>query len=180
MGVGKEFWKQGYDHGSITRQLEFIASNYNEFIKTIRIIDSQTQKTYDKKVNAVNELQKLREAKEEYKTKKTKLSNQQKMELEARETELEKIQEEDDLVYFDGVPLMYNEVVALIEKYKLFMKPLNKLDNAIRTPVANFVNSGLTILFTPISKVCDWCNLPTLKEFTEDITESITNSIKNP
>jgi hypothetical protein len=102
------------------------------------------------------------------------------MDLEARMDELEKIREENDLIYLDGKPLRYDEVVALIEKYKLFMKPLNKLDNAVRIPIANVVNTGLTILFKPISKICDWCNLPTIKEITKDITESITDSIKNP
>jgi len=180
MGVGREFWKQGYDHGSITKQLDFISLNYSEMIKTIRIIEAQTQETYDKKLNAHNELQKLRDVLDSAKAKKLKLPKQQLMDLEARMDELEKIREENDLIYLDGKPLRYDEVVALIEKYKLFMKPLNKIDNAIRLPIANFVNSGLTILFTPISKICDWCNLPTIKEITKDITESITDSIKNP
>lgn len=180
MGVGREFWKQGYDHGPITKQLDFIAANYNEFIKTIRIIEKQTKETYEKKLNAHNELQQLRDVLESAKAKKLKLPKQQLMDLEARMDELEKIREENDLIYLDGKPLRYDEVVALIEKYKLFMKPLNKLDNAIRIPIGNVINTGLNILFKPICKICDWCNFPTIKEITKDITESITDSIKNP
>lgn len=180
MGVGKEFWKQGYDHGSISNQLEFIAANYNEFIKTYRIIEKQSQETYDKKLNAHNELQKLRDVLEQAQSKKLKLPKQQLMDLEARMDELEKIREENDLIYLDGKPLTYNEVIALTEKYKIFMKPLNKIDDMVRTPLAKLVNIGLKTIFTPVRKICDWCNLPTLKEFTEDLTESITDSIKNP
>jgi hypothetical protein len=177
MGIGKEFWSESNSRIQ-ENKLEFIAENYGTLIKTFRAIKRQNEETYNKKIDAHNEIIKLRDELDQIHQKKKRSTKNEILQIESRIEELEKIREEDDIVLLDGRPLRYNEVVALINNNRYLLSIINEVDLKVRSPLGNIVETGLGFIFKPISKIAGWIGLESIKEIANELPKDIGNFIK--
>jgi len=177
MSVGREFWEEKKSL-SITEELQFIAENYRKSMKVYKLLKNHNRKTYNKKVAAHKEMQKIRDRLDNAQMKKIRLPKSQLIELERRLDELEIIREEDDLVIVDGQPLKYDQLVQIINKRKSFLRQLEKADSKVRPMIADAVGTGLNILFCPVAFVAglfgaDDSIVDTFDDFVEEVKDSI-------
>lgn len=177
MGVGKEFWEDGQTL-SIAEELQFIAQNYRKSMKVFKLLKNHNRKTYNKKVAAHKEMQKIRDRLDNAQMKKIRLPKSQLIELERRLDELEIIREEDDLVIVDGQPLKYDQLVQIVNKRKAFLRQLEKADTKIRPKIAKAVGTALDILFTPIGCLAGIFEAEFVVDIIEDFIEEVETSIK--
>lgn len=175
MGIGEEFWKDSIKVPD--DKIQFITDNYKQIMKIYREIEKQDKKTYDKKVSAHNEIQKLRDVLEKNKTRKKKLTKKELISIEEKIEELEKIREEDDLIFVDGSPLTYTQIVALIREHKYLLKFLSEIDSKVRPRVANTAETLLTYVFYPFVKLTNWVGLSFISEMLKDIPKDIKESM---
>lgn len=178
MGIGKEFW----DDKKVRLpddKIDFIINNYKEIIKGFRAIKRQNEETYNKKVDAHNEILKLREVLDEINQKKKKAKKNEVSAIEQKIEELEKIREENDIIFLDGVPLRYNEVMGVINSNKYLITILDELDSKIKPKVASIAETALSYLLYPVSKIGEWIGSDSLKEISKDLPKDIGDSIRN-
>jgi len=176
MSVGNDFWNQQINTGDKFSQLEFIARNYNHILKIYRIICKQEKETYEKKLAAHNELQELRNKIDLFRQKKIKLLKQELLDHEARIAYLEELREEEDLIYMNGKPLNYDEVIVIIEKWQCFLNPLEKADRSIRESTSKVIDRSLKIILAPIALVGG----KKLKGILDGIRKEIVEDFRTP
>jgi len=176
MGIGEEFWKDTIRVPD--DKIQFITDNYKQIMKVYREIERQDKKTYDKKVSAYHEIQKLRDILEKNKTKKKKLTKKELLSIDEKIEELEKIREEDDLIFVDGSPLTHTQIVELIKEHKYLLRFLNEIDSKARPRVADTIETLLTYAFYPFIKITNWIGLSFIGDILKEIPKDINQSMK--
>jgi hypothetical protein len=118
--------------------LMFLIENFNKIMEIHRVIEAYTEKTNKEIYTANKELKKLRKIDD------TNLTKIEKKELQAKKEVLEKIRDQETIMYYNGEELNSNNLyVQTIKKYHFIITKLEKLDRTARTEVSNILKETI-------------------------------------
>lgn len=191
MSIAYEFFK---DESAFTKGMEdsiiFFIENYGEFLHFYRVMVVQHQMTKEKKEHAHKKLQALRRKVEKLKKQKRELNDAEKLDIEEKTAYFTALREEDDMIYYNGEPMEYNDVTTIILRYQKLFKRIESIDRISRTKSAPILKKAADIVMWPLSKMLDLTIdqtvddrvLTTLKdvdELVKDFPSLIERSIMN-
>jgi len=179
MNVAYEFFKKDEPStGNFEDTLIFFVDHYDDFLTMWRVMQVQHQATKEKKKQAHQELSDLRDKIEELKASKHKFTEQEKIEFEERKEYFTNLREENDIIYYEGNPMDFNQVTNILLKYQKFFELIEQLDRKGRTKLATGFRVGSNIGLWPVRKMLTLtinCERGEIKKFLKSTKKYVDN-----
>ena len=180
MGVAHDFLKDEHPFSKKSEEaLVFFIDNYSELMRIYRVVKTQNEETRAKKNKAHEDLQKLRDRVEALKTSKKKLNEQEKIEIAEKEEYLVKLREENDVIYYRGVPLTYDELSHLVITYQKVFDKLEIVDRKVRTKIASSCKNTSKILLHPFDRMLKFSIRHSKKGLIKDLLKETKKIIRD-
>jgi len=159
MSFSNDFFKSSKNFSlNYEDSLMFLIENFNKIMEIHRVIEAYTEKTNKEIYMANKELKKLRKIDD------SNLTKGEKKELQAKKEVLEKIRNQETIMYYNGEELNDKDLyVQTIRKHYHIIKLLEKGDRKTRTELSNILkenidrpvkkNSNKNIFYKILSKI---------------------------
>lgn len=134
-------------------QIMFFIDNYSSMLHKHRVIKAQNERIKRRKETAHKDLEELRRKKAEINKSKIKLSDAEKLELQEREEFLVAMREANDIVYYYGEHMTYDESTILILKYQKIMDFIDMIDCKVRGKIAPKIKTLTSYVTRPVLSI---------------------------
>ena len=155
MNVAYQFLKDESFSNSLLKNLDFLLDvSLFEVLDLYRVMKKQTELNEIIKMNAHDELQKIRLTEEGIKLTGQKLSEKEKLELNEQKEFLKKLREKEKPLYYKGKVIEYDQLTNAILKCEKVLYYLDGFVSKIQHKIASQVRSIMDKKIPDIKKSC--------------------------
>ena len=174
-----DFPEQHWDYGDGEEIIGFISDNYYQMMKIYRLIVRELKEGDEKREEAHQALQKLRDDEERWNRTKKFPQKFNAEEHEARKQYLTDLREAQFDIIYEGKPLPYNKTTHLIMNKMWLFKMLDKADRKARGHIGSAASRVSRKVLWPIIKTWDLAAKGNESKKTKKFARSLVKKLRS-